>query len=474
MTNELPRRRHPLWFMLTLAVVACGAVAAYRYRHPALTTTRAIVQVPSATDIGNLCLRPEVTTAAVAQLEAAGDLYLTLEQTQNGSKLSGMLTATKLKSTAQIPGTGSNETTSNEKWELTYRTERPERALIELTALIEVLRTQVTPAAHESTTADHQITERLTELTAKHQSLQAESQQMSGESPLDQSDASQVSAVRDRVQTLHRALAEARVLRLRAEDECRLVEQEVHSQQRLDAIATKLTQGPVQEAVLEIERQRKLSAELTRLNEAERKLGMVYGDKHPKLIELRQKFETLLTELGGWDQILDASHVVERVQSSLGQVLDLQQQHEAALQTQIELEESAVIASAEAVERRTALTAQLKQVEQELDGARKAQQAAESARTARWSVSQPAEVVDPHWTTSLAAWMAVAAAAGLGLGWVLNRAISPASGRYEERYDELPESAPVPSATIPPPEAQLDLAQRRALRQARLQQVYAA
>ena len=465
MTDELPRRRHPLWFMVTLAVVACGAAGAFRYWNAPQTAARAIVQVPSATDIGTLCQQPEITTAAVAQLESEGDLYLTLEQPPGGSRLSGKLTAAKLKSATQAPGTASAET-----WELTYRTPHPERALVELNTLVDVLAKRVTPPATSDSAAEQQLAQQVANLEAKHQTLQTELNELAADVPADRPDAATLTASRDRVQSLQRALTDAQVLRLQAEDDCRLVEQEVRNQQHLDAIATRLTAGPVQEAVLEIERQRKLSAELTRLNETERRLGMVYGDKHPKLIELRQKFDSLLDELGGWDHILDEAHVAERVQMALAQLLDLKQQHESNLQTQIELVQESVTANDQSVEQRTVLTADLQQTALDLAAARQAQQAAVAARASHWSVPQPAELIPPNWTASLAALMAAAAASGLMLGWLLNRVTFPAANYYHESPPPAPELPVIP----PPPETQLDLAQRRALRQARLQQVYAA
>ncbi|MDB5337805.1 MAG: hypothetical protein JWN70_3424, partial [Planctomycetaceae bacterium] len=369
MSDELPRRRSPLWIMSCMVLVAWVACGVYRRQVPPLTTARAVLQVPSATDLGTLCLRPDIFQAAVEHLESEGDIFITFEQQAGKPRLSGKLIATKMK--VAPPASGTNPATSTsqistETWELTYRSPNPERALGELSALITVLQHRVAPTTTVKSPTDDRVDTQLTQLEAKQYALQQELEKLDSEADADLADPVRLATMRDRVQSLQRALTESQVQRLQSEEEWRLVEQDIELQQRLDATVAKLSAGPVQEAVLHIEKQRKLSAELTRLNETERRLGNVYGDKHPKLIDLRQKFDQILSELGGWDHVLDEGHVAERLQASLEQLLKLKQQHETDLETQLELEKQELSAFNQSTERRTALTAQLEQLGQEV------------------------------------------------------------------------------------------------------------
>ena len=339
----------------------------------------------------------------------------------------------------------------------------------ELHALITVIEPLVAPAMSGKLADDERVDSGLEQLLAKRQSLQDELEKQAAAAAPGQEVPIQLDSARESVQSLQRALSAARVQRLQLEEEWRLVEQEIGLNQRLDATAAKLSAGPIQEAVLQIDRQRKLSAELTRLNETERRLGNVYGEKHPKLVELRQKFERVLSDLGGWDHVLDESHVAERVQSSLAQLMELKQQQEADLETQCELEKQELGSLTQQTERHAALTLQLEQLNRELAQATQSA-AAVTQGMAAFAVQQNPEILPPHWSSNLAFLFAIATAGGVMAGMVWHRFLShPVNPETDEPY-----SPPTAAAYIPAPETQLDLAQRRALRQARLQQAYAA
>ena len=465
MTDESSRRRSPLWMMGCMVLVAWIACGVYRRQTPPLTVVRAVLQVPSATDLGTLSQQPDIYQAAVKQLEADGDLYINFEHQAGTPRLSGKLTATKLKS-GPHPATLAPQL-STETWELSYRTPRPERALGELSALIAVLEPRVAPASAKSATDDRAAAQ-LGQLETKRNALQVELEKLAPEAGAAVADPIQLANLKDRVQSLQRALTESQVKRLQLEEEWRLVEQEVGLNPRLEATVAKLSAGPVQEAVLQIDRQRKLSAELKRLNDTEQRLGNVYGDKHPKLVELRQKFEQVLSDLGGWDQVLDENQVAERLRTSLEQLLALKLQHATDLETQLALEQQELAAVSQQTERRSALTTQLEQLDRELAATRPTAATGTVAGLSEFAVQQAPEVMAPHWSSHFAVLMALATAGGLIAGGLLHRLRSNPS--YRESDDSDPRATP---AFTPLPETQLDLAQRRAVRQARLQQVYA-
>ena len=470
-----PTRKSPVWTLGGMVLVAWVACGIYRHQVAPLTVARAVLRVPSATDLETLCQRPEIYQAAVEILEAAGDVFVVLEQGSGQSRLSGVLTATKL--THARPSTGANPPSaaapviSTETWELTYRTPLRDRALDELNTLISVLEQQVRPASPVSLERGDQEVSPVEQLEDERQTLRRELEQSATESASAPVDPSQWVALQERVRTLQRTLTEARNARLIVEEEWKLVEQECRLNPRLVAVASRLSPGLVQEAVLQIERQRTQSAELTRLNETEQRLENVYGDNHPKLVELRKHFEQLLSDLGGWEQVLDESHVGERLEAALGQILALRQRHEADLQTQLELEQAEFSSLNQSAEQRNRLTARLEQLDRELLETRQASPA-EATSGPVLGLQRPAELSAPDWHSDIALLMSCATAVGLSLGWLLHR-----SGSGAQRHSTLElGSVPVTSVftpSTPEPAAQLNLAQRRALRQARLQHAYA-
>ncbi len=470
MSDEIPRRRSSLWIIGCMVIIAWVACGTYRRQVPPQTTVRAVLQVPSATDLGTLCQRSETLQAAVDHLRAEGDIFITFDKTAQ-PRLSGKLTANKLRT---IPSAGTSGPTpaaeiSTETWELSYRTPQSERALGELHAIIAVIQQLVVPASSEKSAVDERSDAQIAQLTKRQQALRQKLDADSAETDSSSQGAIQLATRRECVQSLQRALTESRVQRLQSEEEWRLVEQEIGLKQRLDAVAAKLSAGPIQEAVLQIDRQRKLSAELTRLNDMERRLGNVYGEKHPKLMEVRQKFEQILSDLGGWDHVLDEPHVAERLQTALAQLMHLKQQHEADLETQLELEQLELTSLTESTERRETLSSQLEQIDRELTQATQATTGT-ARQASAFAVQQSPEVIPQHWSDNLAFLFAVTTAGGVILGMLLHRFRS--NPVYYE--PDEPHSPPSVAVYTPLPEAQLNLAQRRAMRQARLQQAYAA
>ena len=471
MTDECPRQRSPLWIMGSMLLIAWVGCGVYRHQMPPLTVVRAVLQVPSATDLSTLCLQPDIYQAAVKQLEADGDIYITFENQSGKPQLSGKLTVAKLQVASSPGGLNAPNPTpqiSTESWELTYRTPRPERALGELSALIAVLEPLIALASSAQPSTDKLADTQLTEVGTTRHALQQELDNLAPAAVAGVADPIQLVALQDRVQSLQRALTESQIQRLQFEEEWRLLEQELALNPRLEATAAKLSVGPVQEAVLQVDRQRKLSRELTRLNDTERRLGNIYGDKHPQLVELRQKFEQVLAELGGWENVLNEQHAPQRLQASLEQLLKLKQRHETDLQTQLDLEQQDLSARSQSTERRIALTAQIQQLDRELAVATQRRSADVLSGASAFAVQQAPEIVTPHWSGNLTVLMAIASAGGLIMGAMLHRLRSHPI--YSDQEETSPRSTPV---FAPIPVTELDLAQRRAMRQARLQQAYA-
>ena len=125
MSDEPVRRRSAVWMMGCMVLVAWVACGVYRREVPAISVARAVLRVPSATDLETLCSQPDLLQTAVESLEAEGD-YLVIDEETGQSKLSGELSAAKvtnppLRTTAD-ESTSAAGTISTETWELTYRT----------------------------------------------------------------------------------------------------------------------------------------------------------------------------------------------------------------------------------------------------------------------------------------------------------------------------------------------------------------
>ena len=183
-----PTRKSPVWTLGGMVLVAWVACGIYRHQVAPLTVARAVLRVPSATDLETLCQRPEIYQAAVEILEAAGDVFVVLEQGSGQSRLSGVLTATKL--THARPSTGANPPSaaapviSTETWELTYRTPLRDRALDELNTLISVLEQQVRPASPVSLERGDQEVSPVEQLEDERQTLRRELEHPPNRHPL--------------------------------------------------------------------------------------------------------------------------------------------------------------------------------------------------------------------------------------------------------------------------------------------------
>ena len=79
MSDEPVRRRSAVWMMGCMVLVAWVACGVYRREVPAISVARAVLRVPSATDLETLCSQPDLLQTAVESLEAEGD-YLVFDE----------------------------------------------------------------------------------------------------------------------------------------------------------------------------------------------------------------------------------------------------------------------------------------------------------------------------------------------------------------------------------------------------------
>lgn len=450
--TETPRKGSAIWAMLLLAGVACLACGVYRWRVPAVVESRAIVGVPTATDLGSLLQRPDVLQAAA------------LDQAVEDPRLSGTVSAQKVSNGKRSVADKANDASvDTETWELTYQTQHSSLAVEELSALVAILKDQVTQSASkphlDESTADSvsKVAELESELLQVEQALDA----------LPETDPLDVAARTERIQTLDRDHSDALVKLAQFSEDWDQIEQEFQARGKLSAVAAQIRPGLVQEAILKLDRQQQLSAELTRLNESERRLDEIYGERHPRLIELRAKFDDLLTKLGGWDEIIDERHLTKRLQGLRESTLATQQELTADIALRLELETEALTEARDATEQRATLTADLEKLHKAVAVAQKAGEPVTDSM-ATLTVTQPPALVAVPWYSGTTMLFVLAAVCGAAVGRTLHRAWPVA----EERSDSDHVAIPVPiSMANPAPE--LDLAQRRALRQARLQQAYA-
>ncbi len=475
MPDESPRKRSPVWAMLLTVAMAWLACAGYRWRMPPLVEARAIVQVPSATDLGTLCRRPEVLQDAVRKLEADSEEFLLLEQPVQNPQLSGTVTARKIANldlqTASSNTDGVDAGTesqsvhvSTETWELSYRTHKSNRALAELSAIVAIVQQRMVAAADnsESSPSAADSASRTAQLETDCQAAEQALQELPPANPIILAEGT------ERTEKLELDHTDAVLEHERDVDDWDLVEQEFQVHGQLATALEVLAAGPVKVAVQQLEHQRKLSQELTRLNATERRLEEVYGDRHPKLIEVRKKFDQLLTELGGWSEVIDQQHLGERLRSLRESSLAEKQDLVEDLALRLELEQSELADADQMAQQRTQLTTELEALQGELTAARESQRTTTAGLIPAFTVTQPPRMADLPWFLNAGVLFGLATVCGLLAGRAIHRTW-PVS---DEPDDFEPEAPVVPTISIAPLET-LDLAQRRALRQARLKQVYA-
>jgi hypothetical protein len=467
----------------------------YVWRSPLPSIAEASVQVPPGTDLETLCAHPEVVQAALDKLrgiqpKSTYDAKNTLDAENSPTALSGTLSVRKI---------------ADGSWKLTYQAVDAETAVRELRALVGELERHLAAPKNEKLALERRgLESQLAQLKLKQVEIQSgsqadESERLDNESIIDLGandglDRAAVTAgsgesvgLKERISTLQRAATEARVERLRTEEDLALVESGLATGKRLQAIANQMTAGPVQEAVRHVDKQARLSNDLKQINATLSKDSEIYGDNHPRLVELRRRFERMLQEVGGWENLLVEASVRDHLMVSLEQILESRRERESDLQIQIELEQSALQdrARVELARSRDAsilkkLGAEIAATQRTLDESNKPP-AGNFATIQVPAVNSSLTLLEHGWP-----WGAVLIG-GLAAGWCVTR-IPP-----RERQPEYDHSVQLPLLTVPrvllpqfasvttPSVAEvgisddqpLDLAERRAARRSRWQQTYA-
>lgn len=471
-----------------------GGVAVWK--NPMPVVAEAVLQVPPGTDPETLCNHPELRQAALQQLAELKQF-----PEPNVSAFSGLENPP-----TKLSGTISGKKSIDGTWKLAYRAPNSELAVSELTALVTQLEQHLSVPNNEKAATERQkLEDRLRQLNAKQAGILEQkrspirfpdqaSSDFESEADLtnagveeETSDSNESIALKERVLALQRAITEARIERLRTEEELELVEANVIAGKKLEAIANQLPAGPIQDAVRHVDRQARLSSELKQVNTTLAQDSEIYGDKHPRLIDLRRRFERLLQDVGGWEQLLAESSVRDQLMTSLEQVLELRRQRESDLQIQFELEQSELQDQTQMALSRLRTSDALKDLKAEITDTQRALSDLNNPVATNFivirapAVSSSLTVFERSWP-----WLAVIVV-GLLFGWGVSQI------PRREKLPDYESSHEVPLLTVPhvllstrvAPDNNaaepvnmlaaetLDLAQRRAARQARWQQTYA-
>jgi hypothetical protein len=491
--------------LIVLAMVCTWSLGgAYLWQHPPAAVAEAVVQVPPGTDPENLCNNPEIIKAALDKLSELKRFPNTGVKGEGGDRTSP----------SQLSGTLSGRKAIDGSWKLSYQAPNAEIAVNELTALVTELERHLAQPKNKQAVMDRrQLDDRLQQLklrkseilktaalqnqdlTDPERELNAESMSEQGgaEPALELAATQDPAVVKERINALQRAATEARLERMRAEEELSLVGTEITAGKKLESVANQLSAGPIQDAVRQVDRQARLSIELRQVNTTLSNDSEIYGEKHPRLIELRRRFDRLLQDVGGWEHLLADSAVREHLTESLEQVLEVRREREVDLQVQLELEQSELQDQAEVVLTRSRTSGTLKKVAAEIAENHQALASLDKQLKSESVVARgPAVVVASTLIERGWPWLVVVFA-GIFLGW--GTAQIP---RFERQPQyEIPMEVPlltVPRVLLPSRAVEtaapavpvasvsfssvaatetLDLAQRRAARQARWQQTYA-
>lgn len=464
MSETTPGPRSAFRTMLLAVLLAWSACGVYRWRVPPLVEVRATVQVPAATDLGTLCQRPEVRESAIQQFAKTAEGLV-----HEHPVLGGRVLARKLQNSIPQIAASSGERhahaqTSVEAWEISYRSHQAADARDELTAILTILQQRV-HAVHEAGGSGPDPAE----VAAKVETL--EEQLLNNELSLDLlndqqgevPDPAPLATQQQRVSDLRQRLAAAEKEGDALREQGRLAEDEFAATRQLATASRILTAGPIQVAVRNLETKFQLSSELTRLNESEQRLSNVYGEKHPKLAEIHARFDQILEELGGWEEVLAEAHVGEQLHETVEAVLSEQLTRELTLSQRLDSELDvlkSLQANTQQIAERSAEQASLSK---ELAALRNSTAANENGTEVFTILKPPAFAELPWYLQSLVLYV-LATFCGVAAGLWIHR------GRVARSYVAGDDSdIPLPTFTATPV-AHLDLAQRRAARQARLKQ----
>ena len=152
--------------------------------------------------------------------------------------------------------------------------------------------------------------------------------------------ASDTVALSEQVKSLEREAKAARAARVQIEKEIQIVRSRFEVEAPLESISKRLTPGPIQKILRQIERQARLSGELQQLNATLVSDAEIYGEKHPRLVEHRRRFDQLLDEVGGWENLLAEKSIADTLYEQMEHALAQQVEIEEDLQLHLELEQS--------------------------------------------------------------------------------------------------------------------------------------
>lgn len=453
MTTATPQRRAGWRLIAFLLICAWAGCFVYGRRFPPATEVRAVLLVPPATDLETLCHHPEIQRAASARMAMSGNLLLQQPQAdvQDSMKMSGPLTVTK---------------TRTNVWELSLISAMPERGLLELEALIEVLSEKLAVSNGESVNSFQlKLKAELAELQNRRDLAMSERETWKSNHPDGARDV-QVDSARERLRLLEKAATQARLDRLQAEHDLEVLARGLQTQTPIEALAKQLSAPVIKLAAARVQKQRQQTEELTRLSKLEGDYSAVYGERHPKLLQLRNQFEQVLSALGGWENTLDQTSVADRMLDQAEEALAVLLQQGTDLQNQLDFEKSALTELNADELYDNQLDAQLKKLDADI--------ATCSTRIAQAKNAAQSEVITvkeaPYVSTLVRRqelFLLFFCATGVALlaGFGLNRLVS-----FRIPHDE---HRPLPLLTVPHiklnAEPTLGLAERRALRKVRLE-----
>lgn len=451
MNSQTTGLRRLKLLLLGLAV-SWGLCAWYHQSRPTLYEARARLKVE----------RPE---EAVAQF-ASGELLV--EAAQVLAERDRALDPAAAESTEELQGTLRATPAEDGTLEVVYRTSERMQAVSVLSAILDayLLQGDEATSGNAARIQELEIAKRKCESELQFQ----QSQQREVEQKLAELKTNEVeqAVTLERVKTLSKALAEARLQRLELERDVLQVRRDLEEQLPLQILASRLPEGRIRETVQSLLQVDQLSAELAEKEAALEKMSGVFGRRHPQLQSQQEQIAELKRRLAGLktvpvptDPAVCRDWLLEQLEASLAE----RRRFEQDLQDQLELEQETLVERASferqhaAIVQKVALAShQLEAVTAQLEAENiRPQQRAQAIVQTPWLSPEPVGM-------GLGVVLILGSVAGAAGGWMFAWLIDQVKGTGGIDLERL--TAHATTGSIEP---LCTLQERRAMRQARLQ-----
>jgi hypothetical protein len=438
-------------------VLSWGAAGAYFRSIPPLFEAKAALKTSDLNRAAALLHNPELRLAA-GHLLTSKELESSEDAALSGSDrvLTGAIELRPL------PAEGALE--------IAYRTTERSHAVEELTALVEAfMARQTVPAAAPDAAHARELEQEQTRLASElelQRTQLADLDERRSEEPRDEATRA---VTLERVKTVSRVVAEARLARLEAEEQFVQIRDDLERRTPLDLILARLADGSARELVRTSLSQLKLASELEQQKTVRAQLAAVYGRRHPVLVKHNEQIDALARRItvpvtGEGLAAVEAGQR-EWLVSALTEQLAQCRLKEQDLQEQLELEQSVLSDQSHLDQERARVQSRLATLEQaQSELAERITAARQAPRPAPPAIFQHPWLTPDAVSPSLPVLLLIGTGVGLSLGLVLAGLL----GRNLEQRQRGPGPAPATKSAAALRRASLQ--ERRQLRLARLQQ----